>query len=353
VTTTDYIVVGSGISGATVARVLKDAGKEVLVLEAKNRVAGNCYDELHSSGQRFNLHGPHYFRTSSDVLWEFAQRFSEFRPFRAILKSKIGDTYYPYPVTEEMIAEMTGESWYTDPYAGTPDFEGEILAKIPRAVYEKFVKGYTERQWGVPAKSLSASLASRVEIRTNDKPELSTKKYQGIPVDGYTQWIANMLDGIPVELGVNYLQSKEKYTARKKVVFTGAIDAYFEYKFGKLEHRSQARIHTYYPEVNQMLPVCQVNYPSLGDKIIREVEWKHIFPSDAQGTLITQETPVWGGDEYPFPSRKNELLYAAYKKWADELKDVVFVGRLAENKYLDMDQAMGRALLIGDRLCEM
>ncbi len=352
-TITDFLIIGSGITGATVSRVLKDAGHSVLVLEAKSRVAGNCYDYIDPvSSIRLNEHGPHYFRTSSDVLWEFAQRFSGFRPFRAVLKSKIGDEYYPYPVTEEMIVDVVGETWTSDPEAGVPNFEGEILTKMPRVTYEKFIRGYTEKQWGCSATSLSASLASRVEIRTSDKPELSNKKYQGIPVDGYTQWITNMLDGIPVELGVDYLQNKEKYMARKKVVFTGAIDAYFGYKFGKLEHRSQARIHSYHPEVSQMFPVCQVNYPSPEDKIIREVEWKHIFPSNAQGTLITQETPVWGGDEYPFPSRKNELLYAAYKQWADSLTDAVFVGRLAENKYLDIDQAMGRALLIGDRLCE-
>ena len=343
----DFLIIGAGLTGATIARSLKDSGRDVVVLERRDVIGGNCYDEVHESGQRYNLYGPHYFRTSSDEIWAYAQRFTEFIPFRAVIKSCVSGKIYDYPVTRSVV----GESYVLDAYAGSPDFEGACLTKMPREVYEKFIEGYTSKQWGKHPRLLSESLAHRVEVKLNDNPTLSDKKYQGVPKDGYTQWIANMLDGITVETGVDYLDNRHKYRATK-VVYTGTIDSYFDYKFGKLQSRSQARIHTYYPETEWRLPVCQVNYPSLDVKIIREVEWKHIWNSGTRGTLITQETPKWGGDEYPYPDARNAILYAKYREWADSLKDVVICGRLGENKYLDMDQALGRALLIGDRLCE-
>ena len=225
------------------------------------------------------------------------------------------------------------------------------LSKIPRVVYNKFVEGYTSKQWGKNPKDMDASLASRVEIRRGDDKRLSTKKYQGVPKDGYTQWISNMLEGVPVELGVDYLEERDKHHA-DCLIFTGAIDAFFGYKFGKLQYRSQSRMHTYYPDTEWRLPVCQVNYPSMDVKIIREIEWKHIWNSGSKGTLITQETPTAGGEEYPVPDARNRSLYGAYRDWSDSLKDVVFAGRLAEYKYLDMDEAIARALMIARRLCE-
>jgi UDP-galactopyranose mutase len=345
-TTVDYLIVGSGLCGATIARHLKDSGKDVLVLEKRTDIGGNCADTVHESGQRYSLYGPHYFRTNNPSLWGYAHRFGDFLPFEAVIKSSVDGILYDYPITQDMINALYPDSLWSDDYLGRPDFEGECLRRIPRVLYDKFVKSYTEKQWQKRARDMDISLASRVEVRKGSDRRLSTKKYQGVPVDGYTQWIANMLDGIPVERNVDYLQQQADYHVRKHLVFTGAIDAYFGYKFGRLQYRSQSRIHSYLEGVSRYLPVCQVNCPSPDVKIIREIEWKHIWPNDSSGTLVTSETPRAGGEEYPVPAERNNVMYRAYREWANSLRDVTICGRLGEFSYYDMDQIIARSLKI-------
>lgn len=348
----DYIVVGSGLTGATIARQLFDAGREVLVVEKRDHVAGNCYDFIDAeSGIRMNAHGPHYFRTSSEEIWEYARRFAAFRKFEAHIKSCVDGKIYSYPVTMDMIHSFVGPAYQPDEHAGENSFEGECLTKMPRIVYDKFVRGYTEKQWGKPATELSAGLASRVEVRAGKDRRLSTKKYQGVPVEGYTHWIGNMLEGIETHLRVDYLSQFHLYQPRKKLIFTGPIDSFLKHVFGELEYRSQRRDNFYYPDYDWMLPACQINYPSPRIKIIREIEWKHIWPTDKVGTLITQEMPVAGGEEYPVPDARNADIYTQYRELADSMSDTVICGRLGENRYLDMDQAIGRAMSIARKIC--
>jgi len=348
-TDADYIVVGSGLTGAVIARQLTDAGREVLVLEKRPVIGGNCYDEVHpESGIRFNLHGPHYFRTSSEEVWEYAQRFAEFRKFEAVIKACVGGKIYDYPITQDY---MDGARLNNGLFDGNPkNFEEVCLSRMPEEIYRKFIKGYTEKQWGKRAADMDASLASRVEVRQGKDRRLSTKKYQGVPANGYTDWIARMLSGIEVRTGVDWLVGHRDYTAHQRVIYTGAIDAYFRFSLGRLEYRSQSRMHSYFPESEWILPACQVNYPHPDIKIIREIEWKHIWPTGKPGTLITQETPIRGGEEYPVPDRKNGELYRKYREMAGALDGVLIEGRLGRFVYRDMDEALANGLMISKRI---
>lgn len=337
----EYVIVGSGLTGSVIARELADAGRSVLVLERRDTVGGNCSDIV-NHGIRMNLYGPHYFRTSSDAIWEYVQRFSEFIPFEAVVKSCVNGHIYDWPITQEMVDMYPKVTSLDNP----ANFEEACLSRIPKPLYEKLIRGYTERQWGKSAKDMDKSLASRIEIRQGNDRRLSTKKYQGVPKDGYTNWIQKMLDGIPVQLGVNYLETREEYQARKLLVFTGAIDSLFRHDLGHLQYRSQLRTNTYFENTEWRLPACQINYPGMGDSILREIEWKHIWLSDTKGTLITAEMPISGGEEYPVPDKANQVLYQRYRNRVDSTDRLLVEGRMGRNRYQDMDESIARALKI-------
>jgi UDP-galactopyranose mutase len=220
-------------------------------------------------------------------------------------------------------------------------------------VYEKFVRGYTEKQWGVAASSLAASLAGRFEVRSNGDVRLKTHRFQGLPMAGYAQFMEAMLGGIPVFLHFDYLRCRSEVAARKLLVYTGPIDEFFSYDLGRLRYRCQRRETHYLPDVQRFQPVGQVNYPSFADgPHIRILEWTHMAPPGKQavvsGTVITVEVPTDASRpdeyEYPFPDELNRQLYERYAERARALNNVLFCGRLGEYRYYDMDQAIARAM---------
>lgn len=356
----DYLVVGSGLTGAVIARALADAGKDVLVVERRVHLGGNVHDHAHASGIRIHTYGPHYFRTSSQRVWEFATRFAAFDEYEAALLSEVDGRLEQWPIAGTYLKRQIGPDWRPE-FTGLPgNFEEAALSLMPRLVYEKFVKEYNEKQWGVPAHTLSAKLCSRFDIRHDDEPRLKPDaKYQGIPVPGYAEWMRRMLDGIPVRLGFDFLKRRHEISARKLLVFTGPIDAFFDYDCGKLHYRGQRRTTTFLPDVEFAQPCGQVNNPQhAGGPHIRTLEWKHMMPDHARtsvrGTLLTRETPFTPDDpnefEYPFPDHANAELYRTYRRRADALERVLICGRLGEYRYYDMDQAIARALSLADRL---
>lgn len=357
----DYLIVGSGLTGATIARVLHDAGHRVLVIERRDRVGGNVADRMHPCGIRMGLHGPHYFRTSCDELWRFVNRFTSFIPFEAVVKSRVGGRLENWPVAGSTIRRLAGASWSPE-FVGRPtNFEEAALSLMPRIIYEAFVKGYTEKQWGVPARTLSADLCRRFDVRHDDDPRLTpTRKYQGVPTDGYTRFVERMLEGIPIELGVDYLSDRDRVRPRGSVVFTGPIDAYFHHCYGRLTYRGQRRRTWFVRGVSFLQPCAQVNEPDPSEPIIRTIEWKHLMPVSAarsiDGTLLTTEQPFFAEDpddlEYPFPDEANSELYRRYRALASEERDVLICGRLGEYRYYDMDQAIGRAMVLARQLME-
>lgn len=358
----DYVVVGSGPTGAAIGRILSDAGREVLVVERRSHVGGNVHDHVHQSGIRIHTYGPHYFRTSSDRIWEFVNRFGAFFKYEAALKTKVDGELHNWPIAASYMRRHIGEDW-EPAFRGKPnDFEEAALSLMPRQVYEKFIKEYNEKQWGVPAKSLSKDLCKRFDVREDDEPRLKPKHcYQGIPKDGYAELMRNMLEGIPVMLNTAFDRTEEAFNARKLLVFTAPIDAFFGYDLGKLAYRGQQRTHAYYPDEGYVQPCGQVNTPQHVDgPQIRTLEWKHMmapeFAERIRGTVVTTEVPFSpehsDAFEYPFPDQRNAALYASYRKRADALENVLICGRLGEYRYLDMDQALGRAIELAQDLLQ-
>jgi UDP-galactopyranose mutase len=358
--TCDYVIVGSGLTGTVIARSLVDDGREVVVLERRSHLGGNVRDQIHPSGIRMNLHGPHYFRTNSDRIWDYATRFAAFFRYEAALLSVVDGQFENWPIAASYIRRHFGAGWKPE-FTGKPqNFEEAALSLMPRLVYEKFVKEYTEKQWGVPAHTLSADLCKRFEVRQDDEPRLRPEcKYQGIPEPGYAEWMRRMLDGIPVLVNFDYLKRRDDVHARKLLVFTGPVDEYFDFDLGRLAYRGQRRMHRYLADTEFAQPCGQVNNPRhSGGPYIRTIEWKHMMqPAVAgrvKGTVLTTETPFTPTDpseyEYPFPDRANAELAEAYRFRSSVLENVLICGRLGQYRYYDMDQAIGRAMALAAKI---
>ena len=356
-----YVIVGSGLTGAVIARTVRDAGKSVLVVDRRPHLGGNVHDHVHASGIRVHTYGPHYFRTNDDALWAFVNRFARFDPYEAALKSWVDGRYENWPIAASYIRRVMGDHWEPG-FRGAPrNFEEASLAMMPRLVYEQFVKGYSEKQWGVPASSLSATLARRFDVREDDDLRLVRHKHQGIPADGYAGLMRNLLTDIPVLLNFDYLQHRDEFKASRLLVFTGPIDEYFGFDLGRLTYRGQQREHEYLPDVEFAQPCGQVNNPAPGNGAhIRTLEWKHMMPPEyaqrIRGTVLTRETTVTPNDpneyEYPFPDDANARLYKAYRERAAALSNLLVCGRLGEYRYYDMDQAIARAQLLARRILQ-
>jgi len=347
----DYVIVGAGLTGAVIARQLADAGREVLVVDRRPHPGGNVHDSVSDGGIRVHTYGPHYFRTNSEAVWRFVTRFAEFYRYEAVLASFVDGRYERWPVAAEYIRRTVGEHWQPA-FRGTPaNFEEASLAMMPESVYRSFVKGYTEKQWGVPA--------GRFDVRDDDDVRLKRQRHQGIPVGGYARLMRAMLDGIPLRLGLDYLEEPESFQGRRVLVFTGPIDEYFGFSLGRLHYRGQEREHTWLPRVARHQPYGQVNNPDPdGGPHVRTIEWTHMLSGDerksAIGTIITRETPKTPTNpdeyEYPFPDSANRALYQRYRAQAECVPGLLVCGRLGEYRYYDMDQAIARAMLLAKRL---
>jgi UDP-galactopyranose mutase len=353
----DYVVVGAGLTGATIARTLADRGRDVVVVERRRHLGGNVHDHDHPSGIRIHTYGPHYFRTSADAIWNYVRRFADFYRFEAVLLSQVDGRLEHWPIQDEYIRRTIGLDWRPGHAGPVRNFEEASLAMMPAAVYEKFVKGYTAKQWGVEPRALAAALGGRFDVRRDGDTRLKGSRYQGLPRGGYAAFTRRMLDGIRVFSGVDYLLRREQFRAGITLFFTGPIDEYFGFDLGRLAYRGQRREHAFLPHVQWHQPAPQVNHPDPGVPAIRTIEWKHMMEPELReaiaGTVITTETPYTPHDpgdyEYPFPDAANQALYARYRERAEAVPGLVVCGRLGEYRYYDMDQAIGRALTLAKR----
>ena len=349
----NYLVVGSGLYGAIFAHEAKKAGKSVLVIDKRPNIAGNIYTEK-IEGINVHKYGAHIFHTNNKRVWEYITQFAEFNRFTNSPVANYKGELYSLPfnmytfnkmwgvVTPEeasvKIEEQRKEAGITEP----KNLEEQAISLVGRDIYEKLIKGYTEKQWGRDCKDLPSFIIKRLPVRLTFDNNYFNALYQGIPVGGYTKMVANLLDGIEVRLNMDYLDNKAELDAlADKVVYTGAIDAYFDYKLGTLEYRS-VRFD------------AAVNYTDRETPWTRIIEHKWFeFGKDEDGnelpkTVISREfSSEWKtGDEpyYPVNDEKNGALYAEYKKLAGAEEKVIFGGRLGEYKYYDMDAVIASAL---------
>ena len=361
----DYLVVRAGLYCAVFAHEAKKHGKSVLVIDKRPNIAGNVYTE---DIEKIHVHkyGAHIFHTNNRKVWNYVNQFAEFNRFTNSPVANYHGELYSLPfnmytfnkmwgvVTPEEAAEKIEEQKKAAGIAEPKNLEEQAISLIGTDIYEKLVKGYTEKQWGRPCSELPAFIIKRLPVRLTFDNNYFNALYQGIPMGGYTKMVANMLDGVEVKLGVDYLAEKEAYDAMaEKVIYTGAIDAYFGFKLGALEYRS-VRFETELLDKPNFQGNAAVNYTDAETPWTRIIEHKWFeFGKDDEGneipkTVISREySSEWKpGDEpyYPVNDEKNGILYAEYKKLAEGEQKVVFGGRLGEYKYYDMDAVIASAL---------
>ena len=364
----DYLVVGAGLFGAVFAHEAHKRGKSVLVVDRRAHVAGNVYTE-NVNGINVHKYGAHIFHTSNKEVWDYIQQFAEFNRYTNSPVARYKDELYNLPFNMNTFSQMWGVKTPAEAQAKLNEqkadavaslngrepanLEEQALSLVGRDVYEKLIKGYTEKQWGRKCTELPAFIIKRLPVRLVYDNNYFNDKYQGIPVGGYTQIVEKMLDGVEVRLGVDFFKERETLVASaKKVVFTGMIDEYYGYKFGELEYRS-LRFETEDLSQENYQGNAVVNYTEACVPYTRIIEHKH-FEFGCQGgsatdhTVVTREYPAtWKhGDEpyYPMNDERNNALYAKYKVLADAETKVIFGGRLGMYKYFDMHHVIAEAL---------
>ena len=362
--TYDYLIVGAGLYGAVAARELKNAGKSVLVIDRRGNVGGNVYTEK-ICGINVHKYGAHIFHTNDKQVWEYVNRFAEFNRFTNSPVANYKGELYSLPFNMYTFNRMWGVTSPDEAKAkideqrqeitGEPrDLEEQAISLVGRDIYEKLIKGYTEKQWGRDCKDLPAFIIKRLPVRLTYDNNYFNALYQGIPVGGYTKMVANMLDGIDTELNTDYLEHRTEYDAgADKVIYTGAIDAYFGYELGYLEYRS-VRFENETLDIPNYQGNAAVNYTDRETPWTRIIEHKWFeFGKDEDGndipqTVISREySSEWKpGDEpyYPVNDERNAELYEKYRELAAKESKVIFGGRLGEYKYYDMDQVIASAL---------
>ena len=358
----DYLIVGSGLFGATVANRLKKEGKKVLVLEKRNHIGGNVYTEK-VEGINVHKYGAHIFHTDYKDVWDYVNSFVEFNRYTNSPIARYKNEIYNMPFNMNTFSKIWSDVITPDDamrhineekkeIKGEPkNLEEQAISLVGRTIYEKLVKGYTEKQWNRDCKDLPAFIIKRLPVRLTYDNNYFNDRYQGIPMGGYTLLVEKMLEGIEVKLNTDYLKDKEKYNSMaKKVIYTGPIDEYFNYSLGELEWRSLKFINKTYDTDNYQGNAV-VNYTSHDQEYTRSIEHKHFeYVTDNKKTIVTYEYPqdYKEGLEkyYTVNDEKNNALADRYRDLANKEKNVIFGGRLAEYKYYDMDDVIKRALEI-------
>ena len=355
----DYLIVGAGLYGAVCAREAVKAGKSVLVIDKRPNIAGNVYTE-EIEGINVHVYGAHIFHTNNKTVWDYVNQFAEFNRFTNSPVANYKGELYSLPFNmytfnkmwgvvtpeeaEARIEEQRRGAGITEP----KNLEEQAISLVGTDIYEKLVKGYTEKQWGRDCKDLPAFIIKRLPVRLTFDNNYFNALYQGIPMGGYTKMVANMLSGIEVRLNVDYLASKAELDAlADKVIYTGPIDAYFDYRLGNLEYRS-VRFETEVLDKPNFQGNAAVNYTDRETPFTRIIEHKWFEFGDQPKTVISREySSEWKpGDEpyYPVNDQRNGALYQQYKSLADAEEKVIFGGRLGEYKYYDMDAVIASAL---------
>lgn len=363
----DILIIGAGISGAVLAERYASIGKKVLIIEKRNHIAGNCYDYVDENGILVSKYGAHLFHTNEESVWEYVNKFSEWYSWEHKVIARVDNKTVPIPVNITTVNELFGTKitnedemkiWleeHRSPIAKPANGEDAVLSRVGPILYEKMFKHYTKKQWDKYPCELDASVLERIPVRTNFDDRYFSDTYQALPKGGYTQLFGNILNhsNIEVLLETDYFDVKDHYTNYEKLFYTGPVDRFFEFKHSlkeKLEYRSINFVsETIDAEFFQENSV--VNYPGTEVDFTRIIEYKHFGNQKSDKTTIVKEFTVDEGEPYyPVPNPRNQEIYARYKDETDKLVDVHFVGRLANYKYFNMDQAFKNALDLFDHL---
>lgn len=361
----DLLVVGAGLYGACVAQRAREAGKKVLVLEKRGHIAGNVYTEL-VEGISVHRYGAHIFHTNDGEVWDYARRFADFNAFvNAPIANYRGEIYslpfnmYTFNRMWGVVSPKEAEARLEierAPYIGKEpqNLEEKALSLVGPEIYEKLIKGYTEKQWGRPCSDLPPFIITRLPLRLNYDNNYFNARYQGIPRGGYTGMVEKMLEGIPVRLNCDYLEDPRGFDAlAQKVLYTGPIDAFYAYRLGTLSYRS-LRFETETLDLENYQGNAVVNYTDRETPFTRLIEHKWFEPLKQPKTVISREYSCeWSpGVEpfYPVNDRENTLLYERYQALAQEEEKHLFGGRLAQYRYYDMDQTLADALKLSKQL---
>lgn len=358
----DWLIVGAGFAGSVLAeRIANVRGERVLIIDRRDHVGGNAFDIYNEDGLLVHRYGPHIFHTNAQRIFSYLSRFTEWRPYEHRVLADINGQLLPIPINLDTVNKLYGlaltsgelEDFFQsraeaiDPIRTSEDV---VVARVGRDLYEKFFRGYTRKQWGLDPSQLDKAVTSRVPVRTNRDDRYFTDRFQAMPKQGYTAMFRRMLQHrkIQVLLQADYREIRTVIPHRR-VVFTGPIDEFFSYRFGRLPYRS-LRFEHMTKRQSQFQPVGVVNYP-LDRDYTRITEYKHLTGQHHPWTALTYEYPTEKGDPYyPVPRAENQALYKKYEDLARAADDVWFVGRLATYRYYNMDQVVGQALATFDEI---
>jgi UDP-galactopyranose mutase len=358
----DYLVVGAGFAGATIAeRLAAHAGKRVLVCDKRPHIGGNAYDYHDEHGVLIHKYGPHIFHTNSAEVFRYLSRFTEWRPYQHRVRACVDGQIVPIPINLDTVNQLYGtrftslelEAYFNsvaEPRSPVKTSEDVIVSRVGRELYEKFFRNYTRKQWGLDPSELDSSVTARVPVRTNRDDRYFTDTYQAMPLQGYTRMFERMLShpNIQILLNADYREIKT-LVPHRELIYTGPVDEYFDYRFGRLPYRSlQFKWETLDVAVAQPAPV--INFPN-DHLYTRVTEMKYLSGQEHPKTSLVYEYPTDQGDPYyPVPTPENAALYAKYQELADAATEVKFLGRLGTYKYYNMDQVVAQALAVYSRM---
>jgi UDP-galactopyranose mutase len=352
----DFVIVGAGFAGSVCAERLASLGKRILLIDKRSHIGGNAFDRQDSHGVLVHPYGPHIFHTNSKRVFEYLSRFTDWRFYEHRVLAQVEGSLFPIPINRTTINGLYGLNLDEQ---GTAEFlkkiavpretirtsEDVVLNSVGEDLCNKFFRGYTKKQWGLDLSQLSAGVAARIPTRTNDDDRYFGDTYQFMPAKGYTAMFERMLDHplIEVQLATDFAEVRADQGSAR-LIYTGPIDGYFDYQFGKLPYRSLRFEHEHVTRNDRYQPVGTVNYPN-DHAFTRITEFRHLTGQLHAGTSIVREYPQEEGDPYyPIPRPENEALFQKYKQLVMREEKTIFVGRLAEYRYYNMDQVVGAAL---------
>ena len=354
----DFLIVGAGLFGSVAARTLTDSGYHCLVIDKRGHIGGNCYTR-NEGGINVHKYGAHIFHTNDDKIWDFVNKFAKFNHYVNRPKVYHSGRILSFPINLMTLHQLWGVSSPEEAeeklrskrihFDKPKNLEEWILSQVGEEIYEIFIKGYTTKQWGTDPKNLPASIIKRLPIRTTFDDNYFNDRYQGIPIGGYTSMFENILNGIEVRTGIDYFLSKDYFNGlSRQVIYTGEIDRFFDFKFGKLSYRS-LRFEDSILDIKDFQGNAVINYTEASIPYTRIIEHKHFEFGKQEHTVITKEYPadyVEGSiPYYPVNDSINEFMYKKYSELKKDNPNIHFGGRLAEYKYYDMHQVIGSALV--------